>query len=78
MAMSVGETKRWVDPVTSRKASSTEMGWMAGENRSRISKTCLETLEYVPCEPLTKMAFGQSRLAIDEGIAEWHPKARAS
>jgi len=70
MAMSVGEPKRWVEPVTSRKASSTDTGWIAGENRSRISKTCLETLEYVPWEPLTKMAFGQSRLAIDDGMAE--------
>ena len=67
-----------LDPVTSRKASSREMPSTSGVTDSKISCSFLLSSMYRWKRPSTKTAWGQSRRATDEGMAEWTPNMRAS
>jgi len=70
--------KSAAEPVTSRKASSIEIGSTSGVKRRRIAMTSRLTRWYFAPSTGTKIASGQSRLAVRIGIAEWIPKRRAS
>jgi len=66
------------DSVTSRNASSIEIGSTSGVNRRRIVMTSRLTATYFAPSTGRKIPFGQSRPAWRRGIAEWTPNLRAS
>jgi len=66
------------EPVTSRKASSIEIGSTSGVNRRRIAMTSRLTRWYLAPSTATKMQSGQRRRAVRIGMAEWTPNFRAS
>jgi hypothetical protein len=66
------------EPVTSRNASSIEIGSTSGVNRRRSAMTSRLTPWYFAPSTGRKTACGQSRPAVRRGIAEWTPYLRAS
>ena len=66
------------EPVTSRNASSIEIGSTSGVNRRRIAMTSRLTRWYLRPSTGRKTPSGQSASAVRSGIAEWTPKRRAS
>ena len=69
---------RACDPVTSRKASSIEIGWTWSVKRRRIAMTSRLARWYLRPSTGRKMPWGQRRPAVRSGIAEWTPNCRAS
>ena len=66
------------DPVTSRNASSMEIGWTWGVNRRRIAMTSRLAAWYRRPSTGRNTPCGHSRNAVRSGSAEWTPNARAS
>ncbi len=66
------------EPVTSRKASSIEIGSTSGVNRRRTAITALLASVYFAPSTGTKIPVGHRRPASRSDIAEWTPNARAS
>ena len=64
--------------VTSRYASSSDIGSTSGVIDRKIANTCCETVRYLLKSGCTITSRGQSRTARDIGIAERTPKVRAS
>ncbi len=64
-------------PDTSRKASSSESGWTSGVTDWKIAITSFDTAPYRPCRGGTTVACGHSLLALDIGMADRTPNARA-
>ena len=67
-----------LDPVTSRKASSSEIPSTNGVTDSKMACSFLLSSKYRWKRPSTNTAFGHSRRATDDGIAECTPNMRAS
>ena len=65
-------------PVTSRYASSSPIGSMNGEKSARIAINFSEASRYLWKLPSMKIACGQRRTAVANGIPECKPKTRAS
>ena len=72
-----GPSRRWV-PVTSTKASSTEIGSSNGEYSDRRVMISPEARVYLSMSTGRKTASGQRRAARPIGMAEWTPNRRAS
>ncbi len=64
--------------VTSRYASSIDSGSTSGVTARNSSKTVVDTRLYFDMSGRTTTRCGQLRSAVDIGIAERTPKARAS
>jgi len=64
--------------VTSRYASSSDIGSTSGVIERKIAKTCCETVRYLLKSGWTMTSEGQSRTARDIGIADRTPNVRAS
>ena len=65
-------------PVRSTKASSTETGSTSGEKSPRIAMIWREAATYLSMSTGRNTASGQSRAALEIGMAELTPKTRAS
>ena len=64
--------------VTSRYASSNDIGSTSGVIDRKMANTCCDTVRYLLKSGCTITSRGQSRTARDIGIAERTPKVRAS
>jgi len=64
--------------VTSRYASSSDIGSTSGVIDRKIAKTCCDTARYLLKSGWTITSEGQRRTARDMGIAERTPNVRAS
>jgi hypothetical protein len=69
-AMASPSPKSFRDPVTSRNASSIEIGSTSGVNRRRIARTSLLTRPYLRPSTGRKIPCGHSAPAVRSGIAE--------
>ena len=78
LAMLSAPPNRCSVAVTSRNASSSEIGSTSGVRSAKSAMTASDAASYFWPSPGTKIPSGHSRPAVWSGIAEWMPNARAS